>query len=137
MTDTNTCTSATARRLCYSVLDLCCQFYRIPLGQGKHVLSTVDTLPLVEKEWSQPRMGVRNTVARRRGDFAAEDVRLRDENQNTLAGTEAALINNENLCLLVVVSSLISVKTNTMKSPKLKNLIKVMKLWKSLAIQLT
>jgi len=84
MTDTNTCTSATARRLCYSVLDLCCQFYRLPLIPGKHIPTTVDSLPLVGKEWSMPRLGVRNTVARRQGDFAAEDVRLRDENKNNI-----------------------------------------------------
>ena len=30
MTETDACTSATTTKLCFTVLDLCCQFYRIP-----------------------------------------------------------------------------------------------------------
>ena len=79
MTETNNCTSATTRRLCYTVLDLCCQYYKIPLISGKHIPRTVETDPVV-KEWTMPKVRtglIRNTVPRRAGEFVSEDVRLR------------------------------------------------------------
>ena len=70
MTETNTCTSATTTRLCFTVLDLCCQHYKIPLVGGKHIPRSVQTDP-VGKEWA------RNSVVRKPGEFTSEDVRLK------------------------------------------------------------
>merc|ERR1719431_1956960 len=76
MTETNTCTSATSTRLCYTVMDLCCQYYKIPLVGGKHIPKTVETDP-VGKEWVMPEVKARvvrnrNSEVRRPGEFAPE-----------------------------------------------------------------
>ena len=79
MTETNACSSATTTRLCYTVLDLCCQHYKIPLVGGKHIPRSVQTDP-VGKEWAipdiKPRV-LRNSVVRKPGEFTSEDVRLK------------------------------------------------------------
>ena len=59
MTETDACTSATTTKLCFTVLDLCCQFYRIPLISGKHIPRSVEmeteTGPgPVGKVWAMP-----------------------------------------------------------------------------------
>ena len=46
MTDTDTCTSATASRLVYTMLDLCCQHYGVRLEAGKHVPKDMDVRPV-------------------------------------------------------------------------------------------
>jgi len=82
MTETNTCSSATVSRLAFTVLDLCCQHYKIPLVSGKHIPKTMETEPL-GKEWlvgkTTASVRTRNTVVRRPGGFASEDVRFREE----------------------------------------------------------
>ena len=79
MTETNTCSSATSSRLCFTVLDLCCQYYGVTLVGGKHMPRAVETDP-VGKDWNlpmvKPRVVSRNTVVRRPGEFASQDVRL-------------------------------------------------------------
>jgi len=81
MTETNTCSSATVCRLAFTVLDLCCQHYKITLVSGKHIPKTMETEPL-GKDWlvgkTTASVRSRNTV-RRPGGFASEDVRFREE----------------------------------------------------------
>ena len=45
MTDTPTCTSAICSRLCYTVLDLACQYHKVTLEAGKHVPLDIETEP--------------------------------------------------------------------------------------------
>lgn len=82
MTETNTCSSATVCRLSFTVLDLCCQHYKIPLVSGKHIPKTVETEPL-GKEWlvgkTNPIVRTRNSTIRKPGGFVSEDVRFREE----------------------------------------------------------
>lgn len=82
MTETNTCSSATVCRLSFTVLDLCCQHYKIPLVSGKHIPKTMETEPL-GKEWlvgkTTANVRIRNSTVRKPGGFASEDVRLREE----------------------------------------------------------
>ena len=87
MTDTNTCTSATVWRWCFTVLDLCCQHYDIALLSGKHVPNSVDAQK-VGQGWNTGEQGksgwniasrqVRNTV-RQPGRFVSEDIRFKEE----------------------------------------------------------
>jgi len=87
LTDTNTCSSATVWRWCFTVLDLCCQHYKIPLVSGRHIPKAVETEPCGQG-WSmvgQGSSGLNNTsrqnrnIVRRPGGFASEDVRFREE----------------------------------------------------------
>jgi len=84
MTDTNTCTSATVWRWCFTVLDLTCQHYKIPLVSGKHIPVSVETEQKPGAQvWSvgvpsKTKSVVRNTT-RRPGGFVSEDVRFKNE----------------------------------------------------------
>ena len=50
MTDTDTCTTAVASRLVFTMLDVCCQNYGVQLVAGKHVPQDMLIEP-VEKVW--------------------------------------------------------------------------------------
>jgi len=111
MTETDACTSAAATKLCYTVLDLCCQHYKIPLISGKHVPRTVEVDP-VGKEWAIPEVKTRvfrNSVVRKPGEFASEDVRLRniDTKERGLEGTGGVEVSSENEKKATIVKNLL------------------------------
>ena len=49
MTETDCCTSATASRLVFTILDVCCQHYGVQLVAGKHVPQDMLIRPV--EEW--------------------------------------------------------------------------------------
>jgi len=111
MTETDACTSAAATKLCYTVLDLCCQHYKIPLISGKHVPRTVEVDP-VGKEWAIPEVKTRvfrNSVVRKPGEFASEDVRLRnnDTKEKELEGIGGVGVSSENEMKATIVKNLL------------------------------
>jgi len=99
MTDTNCCSSAIAWRLSFTIMDICCQHYGIPLVPGKHVPKSAET-DTEGKEWAFPesRVGVpsRNAVIRKPGDFNAVDVRFKVDNQNVNSNAKDVMDKNAN-----------------------------------------
>jgi len=93
MTETELCSSAIAWRLCFTILDLCCQHYGITLLPGKHVPLASETQP--GAEWKcygvEPRSKSSvSRVLRRPGEFASEDVRYKsiEKKEDVIVQTE-------------------------------------------------
>ena len=56
MTDTDTCTTAVASRLVFTMLDVCCQNYGVQLVAGKHVPQDMLIRPV--EEWDKDQWDV-------------------------------------------------------------------------------
>ena len=75
MTDSNYCSSSIAKRQCFTILDLSCQFYGIPIVPGKHIPEDMDT-EVQCHEWTCGSDKRSTKDFKKPGDFNAVDIRV-------------------------------------------------------------
>merc|ERR1719369_1046718 len=81
MTDTMKCSSATVWRWCFTVLDICCQHYKISLVHGKHVPKGLNADKVVVQEWDMGGNGSNRQgkyAVRKPGEFVSQDIRYKE-----------------------------------------------------------
>jgi len=75
MTDSNHCSSSIAKRQCFTILDLSCQFYGISIVPGKHIPEDMDT-EVQCREWTFGSDKRSNKEFKKPGEFNAVDIRV-------------------------------------------------------------